>query len=725
MSKKKKEELVFIWTKKYKCLENIGLNFNAEHRFKFDYEKRELQYTQNLDAVKDFFYLDKYDKDTLNTHINNVTAIVGNNGVGKSTVIEMIKKYFNKMDKESIIVLWDGEKMKVFYNYLNLNTFIGSNYSHYKLKKNYEKLRIVTKDEYIRLFSLTEDGYLKNNLIFEKSGESDYVKIPEIVSLDTIIISYSNIFDVNNYYNYMYNQQEDISLMYLINKYKKENVGLWTKSRSDDPIIIFGHEEFLNQINFPYVFVSFMKLDYIYKYTQDTLTSETINNTRAQIEARKLLDLLNNFISKIQEYINEEENLSSSFNLTVRFVNSMYTHLIYMILSRARKLNVESRIKCFNKLRILIDDGLYKKINGINILEIFDDFLSGILNEQMNLALTKSEIHSYRSMVKYWQHFISETNFESLKYENDMFMLEIRNKFKSYNNLYEFYNVYKETAILFNYLEFSWPLSSGENTMLGFLSRLYVVFKKKQVMNKNIILLIDEGDVTLHPEWQQRYINILLEFLKEKLISCNVQIILTTHSPILLSDIPNEDIIFLKKDDGITEVYTNEKETFGANIYDLYRNGFFLDSNNYGILGDFATKKIGEVEDTLLAVYKEIQIMEKDSYKEAEESVNNIDELFKEKYLIEKTENIRNEKINRIKEKYIEKLVSCKKVIDIVGEQFIKKTLLERYYYIYEIFNIDKKSANKELIEIKNKFEELSKKDQDELIKYIISERSK
>ncbi len=31
----------------------------------------------------------------------------------------------------------------------------------------------------------------------------------------------------------------------------------------------------------------------------------------------------------------------------------------------------------------------------------------------------------------------------------------------------------------------------------------------------------------------------------------------------------------------------------------------------------------------------------------------------------------------------------------------------------------------KELIEIKNKFEELSKKDQDELIKYIISERSK
>ena len=70
-----------------------------------------------------------------------------------------------------------------------------------------------------------------------------------------------------------------------------------------------------------------------------------------------------------------------------------------------------------------------------------------------------------------------------------------------------------------------------------------------------------------------------------------MHVIFATHSPQLLSDIPKGNVILLRRsgDDkrSIAEMVGN---TFGANVYDLLKDGFFMEN---GAVGEFATRKIG------------------------------------------------------------------------------------------------------------------------------------
>ena len=67
-----------------------------------------------------------------------------------------------------------------------------------------------------------------------------------------------------------------------------------------------------------------------------------------------------------------------------------------------------------------------------------------------------------------------------------------------------------------------YQLSSGEKQMLAIL--LTVLVENHQ----NYVLFMDEPEVSLHVDWQQRLIDLILE------INPNVQIILTTHSPAVI-----------------------------------------------------------------------------------------------------------------------------------------------------------------------------------------------
>ena len=69
----------------------------------------------------------------------------------------------------------------------------------------------------------------------------------------------------------------------------------------------------------------------------------------------------------------------------------------------------------------------------------------------------------------------------------------------------------------------------------------------------------------------------------------NINIVLVTHSPFVLSDIPKTNVFFLK--DGIPN-YDMQMNTFGANIHHLLKNGFFLPGLP---MGEFAHQKIDEI----------------------------------------------------------------------------------------------------------------------------------
>ena len=115
-------------------------------------------------------------------------------------------------------------------------------------------------------------------------------------------------------------------------------------------------------------------------------------------------------------------------------------------------------------------------------------------------------------------------------------------------------------------------------------------------LRDNILVLIDELDLYCHPAWQRKLLIDILDELKTQFTGKNVQLIFTTHSPIVLSDIPKSNTIYLKRNDnGKLEVdnLQNHNETFGANIYKLFNDAFFLE--RHGQIGEFAEFKIQKI----------------------------------------------------------------------------------------------------------------------------------
>lgn len=75
------------------------------------------------------------------------------------------------------------------------------------------------------------------------------------------------------------------------------------------------------------------------------------------------------------------------------------------------------------------------------------------------------------------------------------------------------------------------------------------------------VVLIDEIDMHLHPSWQSKIIKILTETFSK------VQFIFTTHSPSVLSNVPNKNILILDN----FEIYPLENMTYGKDIEAILR----------------------------------------------------------------------------------------------------------------------------------------------------------
>ncbi len=104
------------------------------------------------------------------------------------------------------------------------------------------------------------------------------------------------------------------------------------------------------------------------------------------------------------------------------------------------------------------------------------------------------------------------------------------------------------------------------------------------------LILLDEADLSFHPTWKKRYISLLIKILPVIFKGKKIQIIFTTHDPLALSDVPKQNVIFLdKNDEGQTIISEQNIETFGANVNELLADSFFISD---GLMGDFAKEKI-------------------------------------------------------------------------------------------------------------------------------------
>lgn len=144
-------------------------------------------------------------------------------------------------------------------------------------------------------------------------------------------------------------------------------------------------------------------------------------------------------------------------------------------------------------------------------------------------------------------------------------------------------------------------MSSGQKQMLYQLSTLiYHLLNLKSVPEtdvhyREISIVLDEIEVCFHPEFQRMFITRLLDLLTNRLHLNDyfgIHIWLTTHSPFILSDIPNENIVYMEDGHQLTKEEIEERKILppmAANISDLLHQSFFLHN---GFIGEYARTKI-------------------------------------------------------------------------------------------------------------------------------------
>ncbi|TMO85506.1 AAA family ATPase [Pseudoalteromonas ruthenica] len=144
-------------------------------------------------------------------------------------------------------------------------------------------------------------------------------------------------------------------------------------------------------------------------------------------------------------------------------------------------------------------------------------------------------------------------------------------------------------------ISYGWHgLSSGELAKLKLYSRVYD--GARQLIRKEVdtvLIVIDEIDTYLHPEWQRRTLKELLGIINSlksyRNGSSKFQLILTSHSPIVMSDFLKHDIISLSKNNGYLEI--EKASGFGTVISHLYLDGMHLEST----FGELARESIDDL----------------------------------------------------------------------------------------------------------------------------------
>jgi hypothetical protein len=98
-----------------------------------------------------------------------------------------------------------------------------------------------------------------------------------------------------------------------------------------------------------------------------------------------------------------------------------------------------------------------------------------------------------------------------------------------------------------------------------------------EAVQPNFILLLDEPENYMYPEMCRTFIHNLNELLKQRFFGSEFQVILSTHSPFMLSDVLANQIIKMDYDDrGMCVIANAEKPSFAANIHSIMADCFFL-----------------------------------------------------------------------------------------------------------------------------------------------------
>lgn len=269
-----------------------------------------------------------------------------------------------------------------------------------------------------------------------------------------------------------------------------------------------------------------------------------------------------------------------TFNVKSVFPNSSFDAKGFKFIGKTREKSNQNKLLSLimtDQLYISTDDEKPKPGSPDLRMKVTNSFGTKRFNELDVLYLDKNRLYQTRAgtyndtrfdriMDDFnFQYYKNQDNVENLnKMLNEKIKKELSNK-----NLENAINKFKEISghslkldFIDNYLPFKKAnlvvetpsnmqidlasLGSGYEMMF---SLIYSFYMSKQ-SGKKLIILIDEPELHLHPRLQEKFVDFILEISKES------QVILTTHSPLLIKQLSyNENVknIVLKKEKEVKE----------------------------------------------------------------------------------------------------------------------------------------------------------------------------
>ncbi len=522
-------------------LQNQSLTFT--HRYNFDYDEyeRKLTISENTDIPKDFW----------GRHIYSLTALVGENGAGKTTAIRNIMRKvgdgYNLPANEDVIIYEDTTNNKFVVCCSDDLNIINKTKQEYTVdRRKTEKISIFFYSSHLSVVNSYFDNPLTGQMQGIYNGSNNY----------------RLWFDIQNYQNednfhlrqtandclfaFMAERSHRIANL-LANNYKQmEDYGL-------RPPKLIGMVP--NRTGF----IAFHK-----KYEDSTTTGHPYYKSKNQsdicnslwlIAYNSLFNAAMNEGFATEEYIDAIDAIGKEIKEKKITATELIERIRYVLI--VQNLHGFADVLC-NVLTQIEDICSYNNRNGYFYVDIADKANCSKLLELLNYIRQNSRFVTARFFDLQFSHTDS---FDTL-------------------------------------------LSSGEQEMLDLFSNIYAsqitVPEKATNIKPKQLLVLDEAEVGNHPEWQRKFVSNLISFLQvlyEK-VGHQFQVIVTSHSPIILSDIPRCCTNYLSRNPQVNE----HRETFAANIFDLYRDSFFLQN---GLIGEFAMSKLRRIE-------KNIEQMSKD-----------------------------------------------------------------------------------------------------------------
>lgn len=102
--------------------------------------------------------------------------------------------------------------------------------------------------------------------------------------------------------------------------------------------------------------------------------------------------------------------------------------------------------------------------------------------------------------------------------------------------------------------------------------------KYSEAIQPNLILLLDEPENYMHPEMCRTFIRNLNVLLSKRNPNTELQVLISTHSPFMLSDVMASQVIKMDYDkNGKCVISESKKPYYAANIHSIMADGFFLE----------------------------------------------------------------------------------------------------------------------------------------------------